>query len=77
MCRSMVTALSAILVVAVLGSLSPAFAARYCLQGRHWGHPGNCQFSTMQQCRAAASGTSSFCGVNPRYAFAHRRPARQ
>lgn len=77
MCRSLVTALSAILVVAVLGSLSPVVAARYCLQGRHWGHPGNCQFSTMQQCRAAASGTSAFCGVNPRYAFAHRRPAHQ
>ena len=49
---------------------------RYCLQGRHWGFPGNCQFATRAQCMAAASGTNAFCGVNPRHAFArgpHRR----
>jgi hypothetical protein len=41
---------------------------RYCLQGRRWGFPGNCQFATRQQCQAAASGTNAFCGVNPRHA---------
>jgi hypothetical protein len=73
----MLTALSAILVLATVGSLSPAVAARYCLQGRSWGYPGNCQFQTLQQCRATASGTGSHCGVNPRYAFAHQRSSRQ
>jgi Protein of unknown function (DUF3551) len=77
MCRPLVTALSAILVLAAVGSLSPAVAARYCLQGRSWGHPGNCQFSTLHQCRAAASGTGAHCGVNPRYAFARQRPVHQ
>jgi hypothetical protein len=77
MCRMLLTALSAILVLATVGSLSPAAAARYCLQGRHWGNPGNCQFSTMQQCRAAASGTSAHCGINPRHAFARQRPSQQ
>ena len=69
----MLTALSAILLLATVGSLSPAVAARYCLQGRSWGYPGNCQFQTLQQCRATASGTGSHCGVNPRYAFARQR----
>jgi len=45
--------------------------ARYCLQGRQWGYPGNCQFSTYGQCMATASGTDAYCGINPQYAFAH------
>ncbi len=77
MCRPLLTTISAILVLVTVGSLSPAVAARYCLQGRSWGYPGNCQFYTLQQCRAAASGTGSHCGVNPRYAFARQRSSRQ
>ena len=66
--------LSAVSLIAVALSISPAAAgSRYCLQGRHWGHPGNCQFSTLHQCRAAASGTGSTCGLNPRHAFARQR----
>jgi len=76
MCR-LFTFASVIVVLATIASLSPAVAARYCLQGRNWGYPGNCQFSTMAQCRATASGTGASCGVNPRYAFARQRPARQ
>jgi len=45
----------------------------YCLQGRIWGYPGNCQFSTYAQCMATASGTASFCGENPQYLFAEQR----
>lgn len=41
----------------------------YCLQGRSWGYPGNCQFSTYSQCMATASGTHAHCGINPIYAF--------
>jgi hypothetical protein len=74
MCRPLVVTLSAIVVLATVASLSPAVAARYCLQGKDWGQPGNCQFSTLQQCRAAASGTAAYCGVNPHYAFARQRP---
>jgi hypothetical protein len=46
---------------------------RYCLQGRIWGYPGNCQFASYQQCLATASGTSAYCGINPRYAFSQQR----
>jgi len=75
--RSLFAVVSAILILVTVGSLSPAFADRYCLQGRRWGYPGNCQFSTLQQCRMAASGTHASCGVNPRYAFGRSRQGRQ
>jgi Protein of unknown function (DUF3551) len=45
----------------------------YCLQGRIWGYPGNCQFSSYAQCMATASGTDAYCGINPHYAFALQR----
>ena len=52
----------------------------YCLQGRTWGYPGNCQFSTYDECNASASGTDAYCDVNPQYLFARRqqgyRPSR-
>jgi Protein of unknown function (DUF3551) len=45
----------------------------YCLQGVIWGYPGNCQFSTYDQCEAAASGTVAYCQENPQYLFAEQR----
>src|SRR5262249_38993182 len=50
-----------------------AVADSWCLQGRDWGYPGNCQFATYQQCMATASGTLSYCGINPAYAYARQR----
>ncbi len=47
----------------------------YCLQGRQWGYPGNCQFSSYAQCMATASGTDAYCGINPQYAFRQQRRA--
>ncbi|WGR93242.1 MULTISPECIES: DUF3551 domain-containing protein [unclassified Bradyrhizobium] len=60
--------------LAAAGSTSAA--ARdypYCLQGRIWGYPGNCQFASYAQCMATASGTYAYCGINPRFAFARER----
>lgn len=51
----------------------PAVQDAYCLQGRIWGYPGNCQFSTYDQCMITAFGTDAFCGINPTYAFARPR----
>jgi hypothetical protein len=45
----------------------------YCLQGVIWGYPGNCQFSTYDQCMASASGTVAYCDVNPQHLFAEQR----
>ncbi|HVX77586.1 MAG TPA: DUF3551 domain-containing protein [Bradyrhizobium sp.] len=65
--------LSTILAVtAIMSSQPAAAAARYCLQGRIWGYPGNCQFETYEQCAASASGTDAYCDINPRYAFARQ-----
>lgn len=67
--------------LALLASLAPlifsshvqaASTDRYCLQGRRWGFPGNCQFATRRQCLAAASGTHAGCGLNPRYAVSRQ-----
>jgi hypothetical protein len=54
--RFLLTALSA---ASVLANIGPAAATqdRYCLQGRTWGYPGNCQFSSYDQCMASALGT--------------------
>lgn len=62
-------------VVTLLSMAGPALAQdyQYCLQGRQWGYPGNCAFSTYSQCQAAASGTESGCGINPRFAYAPQR----
>lgn len=46
---------------------------RFCLQGKEWGYPGNCEFSTYEQCAATASGTNAGCGENPQYLFAEQR----
>ncbi|MBT1516552.1 DUF3551 domain-containing protein [Bradyrhizobium sp. RDT10] len=54
-------------------SPAPAGPDSYCLQGRIWGYPGNCQFSSYAQCMATASGTNAYCGINPQYAFARQR----
>jgi hypothetical protein len=67
--------LAVVSALAVVDSISPAAAAQdqYCLQGRRWGYPGNCQFSSYAQCMATASGTVDYCGINPHYAFALQR----
>ena len=43
----------------------------YCLQGRQYGLPGLCQFTSYEQCQATAWGLNSYCGINPRFAFAY------
>jgi hypothetical protein len=74
---------AAVLSSGLIGADSPAYGKnrhysqpqptgiqdRYCLQGRRWGYPGNCLFSTYSQCMATASGTIDSCGLNPTYAF--------
>jgi hypothetical protein len=69
--------LTTVSALTVVGSISSAPAAEpmqdsYCLQGRSSGYPGNCQFSSYQQCMATASGTDEGCGVNPMKAFPQR-----
>jgi hypothetical protein len=64
--------LAAVVLTIAVPTPAQAHEYRYCLQGREWGYPGNCQFSTYRQCMATASGTYAFCGINPRVAFRDR-----
>ena len=69
---SLLASLATLAAVAFSGAAQAA-NDRYCLQGRIWGYPGNCQFASYQQCLASASGTDAYCGINPQYYFAQRR----
>ncbi|MGJ4891382.1 DUF3551 domain-containing protein [Bradyrhizobium sp. HKCCYLR20261] len=73
--RLLFASLSATAMLTGFAAISPASAAQdqYCLQGRIWGYPGNCQFATYQQCLASASGTDAGCGINPAYAYGRQR----
>lgn len=74
--------LAAVSALTVAGSMSSTSAMaepiqdRYCLQGRQWGYPGNCQFSSYPQCMATAYGTDAYCGINPMAAYAYQPRAR-
>jgi hypothetical protein len=70
--------LATVSALTVVGTMSSAPAKEaiqdsFCLQGRQWGYPGNCQFSSYEQCMATASGTDAYCGINPMTAFAQQR----
>ena len=75
-----IATLAVVSTLAVLDSVAPAAAEaiqdQYCLQGRRWGIPGNCQFSSYAQCMATASGTDAYCGINPMYAYARQPQSR-
>jgi hypothetical protein len=82
--RATVSIVTSVVMLVVMAGIDSASAQRlrgvqsgiqdrYCLQGRSWGYPGNCQFSTYRQCMATASGTFSTCGINPAYAYARDR----
>jgi len=52
-----------------LGATSPARAETYpiCLDGGFDSGSLHCDFSTLEQCRATASGIGGSCGPNPEY----------
>jgi hypothetical protein len=77
--KSVILAALAASTILLAGGASAAAAHDYpyCLQGKSWGYPGNCQFETFQQCQATASGTDSGCGINPQVAFARQRAPRR
>jgi len=73
----LLTSITMLVAVAPTVQAQRTAPAKWCLQSRSWGYPGNCQFATREQCMATASGTSATCGLNPHWAFAkqsrHRR----
>jgi hypothetical protein len=76
--------IGASVLVAMAFTALPASAQRsdpydypYCLQGVDYGYPGLCHFTSYQQCQATASGTLSYCGTNPRFAYAGQPRSRR
>ena len=63
---------------ATLAGPTPAAAIDYpwCVQGRGIGIPGDCSYTSYNQCMASASGRGLYCNVNPRVAFGRERRGR-
>ena len=62
--------LGAIALAGVATAL-PAAARDYpwCAQGGEYDYPGECAYSTYEQCQASVSGRLLFCDRNPRFAY--------
>ncbi|MEZ2147806.1 DUF3551 domain-containing protein [Bradyrhizobium sp. DN5] len=65
--------------VTVLGSFAtiPPAAARdypWCAQGGEYDYPGECAYSTYEQCQASISGRLLYCGRNPRLGYGQMQP---
>ena len=76
--------MSAIVVVGTLLALAPASAQTYdprypvCMHvyGVLEGDRIDCDFTSLAQCAASASGRPATCLINPYYAYARRTPYR-
>lgn len=66
-------------VLAGVVTVTPAAARDYpwCAQGGEYDYPGECAYSTYEQCQASVSGRLLFCGPNPLVAAYGQAPQRQ
>jgi Protein of unknown function (DUF3551) len=64
---------------AVLSSSDAQHSRRFCSFGGGAGSSGepDCSFSSFEQCRAAASGLSRYCGENPEFLWRERESNQQ
>ena len=64
-------AIAVLTIAATLaGSMHPGsaqFNNRYCAQGGRGSGEPDCSYSTMDQCRASASGLGRYCVENPNW----------
>ena len=58
-------------VLAGVVTVTPAAARDYpwCAKGGEYDYPGECAYSTYEQCQASVSGRLLFCDRNPRFAY--------
>lgn len=63
-------------VLAGFAGMTPAMARDYpwCAQGGEYDYPGECAYSTYEQCQASVSGRLLFCDRNPRFAYGQVQP---
>jgi len=58
-------------VLAGFVNVTPAASRDYpwCAQGGEYDYPGDCTYSTYEQCQASVSGRLLYCGPNPLVAY--------
>lgn len=58
-------------------TITPAAAREYpwCAQGGEYDYPGECSYSSYEQCQASVSGRLLYCDRNPRFAYSQVQPA--
>lgn len=58
-------------------TVTPAAARDYpwCAQGGEYDYPGECSYSTYEQCQASVSGRLLYCDRNPRFAYSQVPPS--
>ena len=61
-----------VLTEATSAATAGSYDYPYCLQGRIYGYPGTCYFTSYEQCLASASGVNAYCGINPFFAYAQQ-----
>ncbi|MBR0903024.1 DUF3551 domain-containing protein [Bradyrhizobium liaoningense] len=66
-----VLATLAAFVLAGIADATPTAARDYpwCAQGGEYDYPGECAYSTYEQCQASVSGRLLYCDRNPRVAY--------
>lgn len=62
-------------VLAGVVTVTPAAARDYpwCAQGGEYDYPGECAYSTYEQCQASVSGRLLYCDRNPRFAYGQQQ----
>ncbi|WP_439372076.1 DUF3551 domain-containing protein [Bradyrhizobium sp. PMVTL-01] len=63
-------------ILAGVVTVTPAAAREYpwCAQGGEYDYPGECAYSTYEQCLASVSGRLLYCGPNPLFAYGQQVP---
>lgn len=62
-------------VLAGFMTVTPAAARDYpwCAQGGEYDYPGECTYSTYEQCQASVSGRLLYCDRNPRFGYGQQQ----
>lgn len=73
--RLVLSALAA-MVFGGFATVTPAAARDYpwCAQGGDYDYPGECSYSTYEQCQASVSGRLLYCDRNPRIGYGAVQP---
>ena len=72
--HKIVKALAALMALACITNAATAKPYKWCIDGP--GDTPRCDFRTLKQCKASASGLDADCTINPKILFGKNHPAR-